>query len=65
MASTASTSSVVVGEPRQSVAPVITNVTPAKVAVAAAVVEDVREEVVVSAPSMVQVERILPFRLRK
>lgn len=64
-ASTASTSSVVVGEPRHSVAPVITNVTPAKVAVAAAVVEDVREEVVVSAPSMVQVERILPFRLRK
>ena len=67
---TASTSavkaSVVIGEPRHSTAPVITNVTPAKAAVAApAVVEEVREEVAVELPSMVQVERIRPFRLHK
>ena len=66
---TASTSatkaSVVIGEPRQSTAPIITNLTPAKAEVVApAVVEEVREVVATELPSMVKLERILPFRLR-
>ena len=61
----AAKASVVVGEPRQSAAPVITNITPAKAAVAAPAVEEVREEVAVELPSMVMVENVAPFRFRK
>ena len=61
----AAKSSVVVGEPRQNATPVITNITPAKAAVAAPAVEEVREEVAVELPSMVMVEKVAPFRFRK
>ena len=61
----AAKASVVVGEPRQNAAPVITNITPAKAAVATPAVEKVREEVAVELPSMVMVENVTPFRFRK
>ena len=65
-ADTASKASVVIGEPRNSTAPVITNLTPAKAEVSVPEVkEERREEVEVDMPSMLEVKHILPFRLRK
>ncbi len=64
--SVAAPASVVVGEPKKSSAPVITNVTPKQeVALPAAMEESVEQSIEVELPAMLQLDYVRPFYLRK